>query len=110
MLNLAQRSDRQFVSTLEVVGLAEFQPSVSIIGIKVDGFAIVLHFFFGSSGEHAAYVIFQGVQAHLSNAGDVLVLRHGKVGADETKQIPSQRGLQARSEEHTSELQSPMYL
>src|ERR1035437_9901370 len=95
MLNLAQRSDRQFVSTLEVVGLAEFQPSVSIIGIKADGFAIVLHFFFGSSGEHAAYVIFQGVQAHLSNAGDVLVLRHGKVGADETKQIPSQRGLQA---------------
>src|SRR5208282_5318468 len=94
MLNLAQRSDRQFISTLEVVGLAEFQPRVSIIRIEADGFAIVLHFFFGSSGEHAAYVIFHGVEAHRSNAGDVLLLRHRKVGVDETKQIPSQRGLQ----------------
>ena len=67
---------------------------MGIIRIKADGFAIVLHFFFGRSGEHAANVIFQGIQAHGSDAGDVLVLRQGKVGADETKQIPSQRGLQ----------------
>src|SRR5208282_1123543 len=91
MLNLAKRSDRRFVSTLEVVGLAEFQPRVSIIRIKPDGFAIVPHFFFGSSGEHAAYVIFEGVQANGSNAGYVLVLRHREVGVDETKQIPGQR-------------------
>src|SRR5208282_5134659 len=59
-LHLTQRRDRRFVSALRVVGLAQFQPGLSIVRIEADRFAIALYFFFSGCSQHAAYVVFQG--------------------------------------------------